>query len=122
MEGAKWMEIRVDKKKGLSWREIGKKHGIDWRTAKKYAESAEKPKYERKAPKKSKLDPYKAQIDEWLSEASYSAVVIQEKLAEQGCDSKYTIIREYVRSKKSELESKATVRFETMPGLQGQVD
>ena len=43
-------------------------------------------------------------------------------MSEQGCDSKYTIIREYVRSKKAELESKATVRFETMPGLQGQVD
>ena len=116
------MEICGDKKKGLSWTEIGKKHNIDWRTAKKYGESAEKPKYELKEPKVSKLDPYKEQIDIWLEEARYSAVRIEEKLQEIGFTGKYTIIRQYVKRKKTELENKATVRFETMPGLQGQVD
>jgi len=122
MEGEKWMEIRGDKKKGLSWTEIGKKHGIDWRTAKKYGESVQKPKYERKEAKKSILDPYKEKIDVWLEEAAYSAVRIEEKLHEVGFTGKYTIVREYVRDKKEDLENKATVRFETMPGLQGQVD
>lgn len=55
-------------------------------------------------------------------EAPFSAVRIHEKLLEQGCDCKYTIVREYVSSKKQDLNEKATVRFETMPGLQGQVD
>ena len=122
MEGEKWMEIRGDKKKGLSWTEIGKKHNIDWRTAKKYGESVQKPKYERKEAKKSILDPYKEKIDVWLEEAAYSAVRIEEKLHEVGFTGKYTIVREYVRDKKEDLENKATVRFETMPGLQGQVD
>ena len=31
-------------------------------------------------------------------------------------------MREYVRNKKEQLDEKATVRFETMPGLQGQMD
>ena len=35
---------------------------------------------------------------------------------------KYTIIREYVKEKKEELDKRAPVRFETVPGLQGQVD
>jgi len=39
MEGKKWMEIRGEKKKGLSYSEIGKRHNMDWRTAKKYAET-----------------------------------------------------------------------------------
>ena len=47
---------------------------------------------------------------------------ILEKLQEQGFQGKYTIVREYVRQKKGDLDEKATVRFETMPGLQGQVD
>ena len=47
---------------------------------------------------------------------------IKEKLIEQGCDCKYTIVREYVSSKKTSLSERATIRFETIPGLQGQVD
>jgi len=31
-------------------------------------------------------------------------------------------VRDYVSTKKTELNKKATVRFETMPGLQAQVD
>lgn len=122
MERGKWMEIRNDYKKGMSFKEIGSKYNIDWRTAKKYAKSDTKPKYQLSEPKPSKLDPWKKQIDLWLEEAPYSAIRIMEKLEELGCDSKYTIIRQYVATKKQELCSKATVRFETTPGFQSQVD
>ncbi len=44
------------------------------------------------------------------------------KVKEMGYDGKYTMVRTYVSTKKSELNQKATVRFETMPGLQAQVD
>jgi Transposase and inactivated derivatives len=122
MEGANWMNIRSDYKKGMSYTELGRKYQIDARTAKKYAESPEKPKYTLQAPKKSKLDEFKPQIDIWLSEAPYSAVRIKEKLDEIGNTSGYTVIKDYVRSKKKELNNNATVRFETVPGLQAQVD
>jgi len=122
MEGEKWMEIRSDRKKGLSYVAIGQKYGVDWRTAKKYSESPTRPEYKRKEPKPSKLDSFKPQIDIWLEEAPYSAVRIMEKLVEMGCDSKYTIIKEYVSKKKDKQREVATVRFETMPGLQAQVD
>lgn len=122
MKGAKWMEIRSDYQKGLSYTEIGRKHNIDPRTAKKYALSSSKPKYELIQPKSSKLDPYKQQIDLWLEEAPYSAQRIYEKLLEMGFPGKSTIVQDYVASVKKKLNDKATVRFETMPGLQGQVD
>jgi len=86
------MDIRNDYKNGLSYTEIGKKHNVDWRTAKKYAYSDQKPKYELTDPKPSKLDPYKHQIDLWLEKAPYSAAQILEKLEELGCDCKYTIV------------------------------
>lgn len=116
------MEIRNDRLKGMSYTEIGRKHNIDWRTAKRYAESPEKPEYELTAPKATKLDDYKNQMDIWLEEAPYSAVRILEKLQEHGFDGKYSIVKEYVRGKKMDMDEKATVRFETMPGLQGQMD
>ena len=112
----------MNAKKGLSYTEIARKHHIDPRTAKKYAESDVRPVYTLTAPKPSKLDPYKHLIDMWLEEAPYSAVRIHEKLMEQGCDCKYTIVSQYVATRKADLNEKATVRFETMPGLQGQVD
>jgi len=116
------MQIRSEHKKGISYAEIAKKYNIDPRTAKKYALSDSKPVYELSEPKPSMLNPYKPQIDLWLDEAPYNAVRILEKLEEQGFPGKYTIVREYVASKKRELNEKATVRFETIPGLQAQVD
>jgi transposase len=116
------MEIRSDRQKGMSFAEIARKYHLDPRTAKKYALSETKPVYKLTEPRPSKLDPYKQQINVWLEEAPYSAARILEKLSEQGFEGKYSIVKEYVRGQKKDLEEKATVRFETMPGLQGQVD
>ena len=116
------MEIRNDRLKGMNYTELGKKYHIDPRTAKKYAQSPQRPEYTLTAPKPNKLDDYKQQVDLWLEEAPYSAVRIQEKLTELGFDGGYSIVKVYVRCKKMDLNEKATVRFETMPGLQGQMD
>ena len=72
MKGAQWMDIRSDRQKGLSYVELGKKYHIDPRTAKRYAESPQKPEYTLSEPKPTKLDPYKQIMDEWLEEAPYS--------------------------------------------------
>lgn len=122
MRGESWMDIRSDRQKGMSYVELGKKYHMDPRTAKRYAQSPQKPEYTLTQPKPKKLDAYKQQIDQWLEEAPYSAVRIPEKLQEQGFDGKYSIVKEYVRGKKIDLDEKATVRFETMPGKQGQMD
>ncbi len=47
---------------------------------------------------------------------------IQEKITDLGYTGKYTIVKRCVSSKKAEYNRQATIRFETMPGLQGQVD
>ena len=122
MRGESWMDIRSDRQKGMSYVEPGKKYHMDPRTAKRYAQSPQKPEYTLTQPKPTKLDAYKQQVDQWLEEAPYSAVRILEKLQEQGFDGKYSIVKEYVRGKKMDLDEKATVRFETMPGKQGQMD
>jgi transposase len=116
------MEIRNDRLKGMNYTQLGRKYHMDPRTAKRYAESPQRPEYTLSERKPSKLDAYKSQIDLWLEEASYSAVRILEKLMELGFDGKYSIVKEYVRGKKMDLDEKATVRFETMPGQQGQMD
>ena len=101
---------------------MGRKYNIDRRTAKKYAHSDSRPEYVLTDSKPSKLDPYKPQINIWLEEAPYSAARIWEKVHEQGFDGGYTTVKQYVRGKKEQLNERATVRFETLPGMQGQVD
>ena len=51
------MEIRSDRQKGMSYVELGKKYHIDPRTAKRYAESPQKPEYTLSEPKRTKMDP-----------------------------------------------------------------
>ena len=70
------MELKSDRQKGLSYKELGRKYNVDRRTAKKYAQSDSRPEYVLMDAKPSKLDPYKAQINIWLEEASYSATRI----------------------------------------------
>ena len=116
------MEIRSDHQKGLSYSELGRKYNVDRRTAKKYANSESRPEYVLTDSKPSILDPFKPQIMIWLEEAPYSAMRIWEKLKEQGFEGSYSVVKVYVRGKKEQLNEQATVRYETMPGLQAQVD
>ena len=122
MKGDNWMNIRAEFKKGLNYTEIGKKYGIDPRTVKKYSHSEKKPEYPKGTKRESKIEKYKGMIDELLCEAPYIALRILEIITEQGFDGKYTIVKDYVKRKKDDLNKQATVRFETIPGLQGQVD
>jgi len=123
MRSELWMEIRNDRLKGLSYVSIAKKYSIDRRTAKKYALDHKKPSYVYKNPRKRKIDNYTSYIDELLSEAPYSAVRIKELIEEHyGVSISYTAIQQHVKKTKTALHKKATVRFETMPGVQAQVD
>ena len=123
MNGDLWMSIRNDRLKGMSFREIGRKYGIDQRTAKKYAMSDDKPKYRYKRPKHKAIEDYADYINELLKEAPYSAVRIKELLEEHyNIKICYTSVQQYVKGQKDEYNRQATVRFETMPGEQAQVD
>ncbi len=74
------MDIRSDRQKGPSYVEPGKKYHMDPWTAKRYAESPQKPEYTLSEPKPTKMEPFKAVVNEWLEEAPYSAKRLPEKL------------------------------------------
>jgi len=75
-----------------------------------------------KPQRSSKLDPYKAQIDQLLNEGVWNAVVILREIQAAGYSGKSSILRDYIRPKRSLRKSKATVRFEPPPGQQMQSD
>lgn len=100
--------------------ELAKTWGCDYRTVKKYFyKDNNKPPIRKRIP--SKLDPYKEIINEKLKLCcSYNS--IYKFIQKKGYTGKYTILRNYCSLYKLDETKKATIRFETNPGLQAQVD
>lgn len=117
-----WMNIRSLKKQGLSNRQIARQLGMDRRTVAKLTACDVAPKRKgRDLP--SMLDAYKETIDAWLeSYPSLRASTILERLRPLGYEGGYTTVKDYVHATKGAIAKKATVRFETLPGYQAQVD
>ncbi|MGD9910804.1 MAG: IS21 family transposase [Candidatus Izemoplasmatales bacterium] len=110
------------KKEGIrpNYSLIARRYNCDYRTVKKYYENEEK---DEKAKKKrpSKLDKYKEVIKEKV-EYGVTGSEICRFIKKKGYLGQYTILRDYVKEIKGEMQKKATIRFETNPGLQAQVD
>ena len=107
-----------------NYAELARRWNCDYRTVKRYFEEDVVPI--RKPPKPSKLDPYKQIIEDKVylgcTASSIYHFIIKPKPDGSKYEGKYTILRQYVKSIKVEGEQKATIRFETNPGLQAQVD
>jgi transposase len=63
------MEIHVLKAQGLSERRIAKQLGISRNTVARYLEAPEAPRYKLREAKPTKLDPFKAYIEQRIAEA-----------------------------------------------------
>ena len=73
-------------------------------------------------PRSSKLDPYTGYIDQRLDEGLENCVVLHRELRNLGYDGGYSILKSYVSPRRRRRQPQATVRFETEPGEQAQVD
>ena len=102
-----------------NYAEVSRKWNCDYRTVKRYFEQDVVPI--RKITKPSKLDNFKTIIEEKVN-LGCTASSIFRFIEKKGYTGRYTILREYIKSIKIEGEQKATIRFETNPGLQAQVD
>lgn len=111
----------IMKKEGIkpNYAEIARRRDCDYRTVRRYFEQDVVPI--RKHSKQSKLDLYKQIIEEKV-DLGCTASSIYHFIKTKGYLGKYSILRDYVKSIKVEGIHKATIRFETFPGLQAQVD
>lgn len=100
--------------------ELARRYECDYRTVKRYFDSPPGFKCQRKEIPK-KIDPYKEIINKKYS-LGCQAVAIYRFIQKKGFDGSYTLVKNYCRALKKEETHKATIRFETNPGLQSQVD
>lgn len=117
-----WFMIRDLARQGLSVTEIARRMGCDRKTVRRYLAQPDLPLYPARLARTSKLDAFKPYLDERLSRGVCNCEVLYRELCAQGYSGKKTILRDYVQPHRMAQRHQATVRFETPPGQQGQVD
>ncbi|WP_425620822.1 IS21 family transposase [Desulforudis sp. Tu-874] len=109
--------------KGESIRAITRLLDVSRNTVRRYLREPGIPKPKPRAKRGSKLDPYKDYIQKRLSEGVDNCVVLLREIRELGYTGGYSILKEYVHPfRRWRRKPEVTVRFETKPGEQAQVD
>ncbi|EIW9476294.1 IS21 family transposase [Klebsiella aerogenes] len=120
------MEIQVLHKRGMSIRAIAKELNISRNTVRKHLKAKpEAPRYSPRPPTASVLDEYKDYIRQRIADAhpyKIPGTVIAREIMAQGYNGGMTILRVFIRSLGTPQPPEPTVRFETEPGRQMQVD
>jgi transposase len=116
-----YMDILALHRQGFSLREISAKLGRHRNTVTKYITQGP-PKYKKVNRKESILAPYVQLIDQWLEQDNYRGTWIYNQIKKLGYAGGYDTVKHYVRKVKERNQRKAFIRFETVPGLQGQMD
>lgn len=71
---------------------------------------------------KSVLDDYKTTIKDKVDTYGATAMAAYKFIQKKGYSGKYSTVAAFIKNHKNEEITKATIRFETAPGLQAQVD
>ena len=120
--GGQLLDIQVMKRQGLSVREMARRTGRDRKTIRKYLTMHEAPKYKPRPKVPLKLDPYKEYLAGRMAEGVFNATRLLLELRWQGYTGGKTVLKNYLCPLRPPRVPRATVRFETRPGEQAQVD
>ena len=118
LKGGDVKEIYELKGAGCSIRGIANGLGIARNTVRRYLNTPEAMRPKPRPLRESKLDPYMEYIDRRMAEGLENG----RELRGLEYEGSYTILAEYVRPRRRRRQPQATVRFETEPGEQAQVD
>jgi transposase len=119
------VEVRVLARQGKSIKAIARELGVSRNTVRKYLRAeAALPSYGPRVPRPTRLDPFKAYLQERIEAARprwIPATVLLRELGERGYSGGISQLKAYLAPlKRHEVEP--VVRFETPPGKQMQVD
>ena len=107
---------------GHSARAIARELGLARNTVLKYLRSPEVIRPKPRRPRGSALDLYAQHIDRRWAEGLENCVVLLRELRALGYEGAYSTLTEHVRPRRKGGQPEATMRFETAPGEQAQVD
>jgi transposase len=107
---------------GQSIRAIARTLGLSRNSVRKYLRSDEIPKEQPRPARATKLDPYKDYVTERLADGLDNCVVLLRELRGRGYTGGITMLKELVHPHRPRAKPPTTMRFETEPGEQAQVD
>jgi len=117
--------IQVERIKAMgikpNYSALANQFSCDPRTVKNYMNGSTKQE-RRKRNIKSLLEDYKTVIIDKVDNCSATAMSIFRFIQKKGYKGQYGLVKKFVREHKKEQIKKSTIRFETNPGLQAQVD
>lgn len=120
-----YMKIVQLAERGVYQKEIAEELGVHPKTVSRALRRRSAPSGKKKGGE-GKLERFKGQVDQLIASGVWNAVVIFRELQAAGYTGKYTMVRQYVATKRSlragQVAARATVRFETNPGEQLQSD
>jgi transposase len=115
-----WHTIQVLKRQGVKKKAIAWELGISKNTVKRYWKRQSPPQYQR-VPAEKLLDSYSFQIKEMVGQQFIGTRIFQE-LTGMGYTGSLTTVYRYLRQFQDEVDNRATIHFETLPGKQMQYD
>src|SRR5262249_18810928 len=123
LEAEDWMDIHALRREGHSVKAIARLSGFSRNTVRRQLRQAA-PSLPAKVQRPSQLDAYKVFLDKRMGECSLSAVRLLAEIRAMGYNGSIDVLRRYLHSLRGERRKKSrlTVRFETPPGKQAQVD
>lgn len=104
--------------------ELARRMGCNRRTVDRYIKEITASSTETKSKREyiSMLDPYKNIIIDKVDTYGSTAMAVHKFIKKKGFAGEYGIVNKFVKEHKKAEQQRATIRFETAPGLQAQVD
>jgi transposase len=122
IEQSVWGAVRALRERGLSKKQIGRELDLDIKTVRKWLRQKWEP--QRRPGRSRALDRWEGLLRGRAPEVGFNAAVLYRELKAQGYEGSYPSLVRYLRPWREEhwSEETSTVRFETGPGEQAQVD
>lgn len=120
-----WMDLKILYHQGLSIRAIARQTGFARQTVKRALGQTVPSRYKPRAPQPQKLDPYLEHLSAAIENRPWMrAARLYREIREMGYGGRYEAVKVFVRRQRAVLQAKsrASVRFETLPGQEAQFD
>lgn len=120
-----WVDIKTLHRQGRSIRAITRETGLSRNTIRRHLRGEDPPRYRPRPHRASPLEPYKDYVRARLEKLpELPATVLLREIRSQGYGGQITILKDFIRPLRRERRrlEELTVRYETAPGEQAQVD
>ena len=107
---------------GVSISEIARRTGRDRKTVRGVINGPLIPATNKRLPKTRKIDPFVTYLERRIEHGVLNAEKLYQEISRQGYTGTARSVRRFIQPRRTAKQTAATVRFETEPGQQAQVD